>query len=53
VARNAAGAAAALRVGIIDSSYDAMPLILHEVQARYPGLVIHQVEASVPGSISS
>jgi hypothetical protein len=26
-----------------------MPLILHEVQARYPGLVIHQVEASVPG----
>jgi DNA-binding transcriptional LysR family regulator len=22
--------------------------ILHEVQARYPGLVIHQVEASVP-----
>jgi DNA-binding transcriptional LysR family regulator len=25
-----------------------MPQILHEVQARYPGLVIHQVEASVP-----
>ncbi len=48
VARSAAGAAAALRVGIIDSSYDSMPQILHEVQARYPGLVIHQVEASVP-----
>jgi DNA-binding transcriptional LysR family regulator len=48
-ARNAAGASAALRAGIIDSSYDSMPLILHEVQARYPGLVIHQVEASVPG----
>jgi DNA-binding transcriptional LysR family regulator len=48
-ARNAAGAGAALRAGIIDSSYDSMPLILHEVQARYPGLVIHQVEASVPG----
>ena len=48
VARNTAGAAAPLRVGIIDSSYDSMPLILHEVQARYPGLVIHQVEASVP-----
>src|SRR5258708_36270798 len=47
-ARNAAGTSAALRVGIIDSSYDSMPQILHEVQARYPGLVIHQVEASVP-----
>ena len=47
-ARNAAGAAAPLRVGIIDSSYDSMPQILHEVQARYPGLVIHQVEASAP-----
>ena len=46
--RNMAGAAAPLRVGIIDSSYDSMPQILHEVQARYPGLVIHQVEASVP-----
>ena len=47
-ARSAAGAAAPLRVGIIDSSYDSMPQILHEVQARYPGLVIHQVEASAP-----
>ena len=47
-ARNTGNAAAPLRVGIIDSSYDSMPLILHEVQARYPGLVIHQVEASVP-----
>src|SRR5690349_17330921 len=49
VDRRAEGAAATLRVGIIDSSYDSMPQILHEVQARYPGLVIHQVEASVPG----
>ena len=48
VARSAVGAAATLRVGIIDASYDSMPLILHEAQARYPGLVIHQVEASVP-----
>ena len=48
VARNAVAVAAPLRVGIIDSSYDSMPQILHEVQARYPGLVIHQVEASVP-----
>lgn len=48
VARSTAGAVAPLRVGIIDSSYDSMPQILHEVQARYPGLVIHQVEASVP-----
>ena len=48
VARSAVGAAATLRVGIIDSSYDSMPQILHEVQA-HPGLVIHQVEAGVPG----
>ena len=48
VARSAVGAAATLRVGIIDSSYDSMPQILHEVQARYPGLVIHQVEVGVP-----
>ena len=48
VARSAAAASAPLRVGIIDASYDSMPQILHEVQARYPSLVIHQVEASVP-----
>ena len=48
VARSAGGAAATLRVGIIDSSYDSMPQILHEVQARHPGLIIHQVEAGVP-----
>jgi len=48
-ARRAVGTAATLRVGIIDASYDSMPQILHEVQARYPHLVIHQVEASVPG----
>jgi DNA-binding transcriptional LysR family regulator len=47
-ARSAAGSSARLRVGIIDASYDSMPLILHEVQARYPELVIHQVEVSVP-----
>jgi DNA-binding transcriptional LysR family regulator len=48
IARNTTCASPTLRVGIIDSSYDSMPQILHEVQARYPGLVIHQVEASVP-----
>jgi DNA-binding transcriptional LysR family regulator len=48
VARSAAGTSPSLRVGIIDASYDSMPLILHEVQARYPDLVIHQIEASVP-----
>jgi DNA-binding transcriptional LysR family regulator len=48
ITRSASGASAALRVGIIDSSYDSMPQILHEVQARYPDLVIHQVEAGVP-----
>jgi DNA-binding transcriptional LysR family regulator len=48
VTRNAAGSSPSLRVGIIDASYDSMPQILHEVQARYPDLVIHQVEAGVP-----
>jgi DNA-binding transcriptional LysR family regulator len=48
VARSAVGASATLRVGVIDSSYDSMPQILHEVQARNPGLVIHQVEVGVP-----
>ena len=48
MARGAASAAAAVRVGIVDSGYDSMPQILHEVQARYPDLVIHQVEVSVP-----
>src|SRR3984885_10767567 len=48
VARSATGASPALRVGIIDASYDSMPQILHEAQARYPGLVIHQVEVGVP-----
>ncbi|WP_067466457.1 LysR substrate-binding domain-containing protein [Actinomadura macra] len=48
VARGTAGAAPALRVGIIDASYDSMPQILHEAQARHPGLVIHQIEAGVP-----
>jgi DNA-binding transcriptional LysR family regulator len=48
IARSTAGSSLSLRVGIIDSSYDSMPQILHEVQARYPELVIHQVEASVP-----
>jgi DNA-binding transcriptional LysR family regulator len=33
IARSATGAAAALRVGDIDASYDSMPQILHEVQA--------------------
>jgi DNA-binding transcriptional LysR family regulator len=48
VARSAAGSSPKLRVGIIDASYDSMPQILHEVQARFPDLVIHQVEVSVP-----
>ncbi|MFG2021727.1 LysR family transcriptional regulator [Actinomadura geliboluensis] len=47
-ARTAQGTAPALRVGIIDASYDSMPQILHEAQARYPDLVIHQIEAGVP-----
>ena len=35
-------------MGIVDASYDSMPLILAEVQLRYPDLEIHQVEVGVP-----
>ena len=48
VALSAMGASPKLRVGIIDASYDSMPQILHEVQARHPDLVIHQIEVGVP-----
>jgi len=48
VARRASGAAPSLRVGVVDAGYDSMPLVLREVQARYPDLEIHQVEAGVP-----
>ena len=51
-ARTAVSASATLRVGIIDSSYDSMPHILHNVQARDPGLVIHQSRPACPGSTS-
>lgn len=47
-ARRAAHATPTLRVGIVDASYTSMPLILHEVQHRYPDLEIHQVEVGVP-----
>jgi DNA-binding transcriptional LysR family regulator len=47
-ARSAVCASPTLRVGIIDASYDSMPLILNEVRARYSGLAVHQVEVSVP-----
>jgi DNA-binding transcriptional LysR family regulator len=47
-AQRAARSTPSLRVGIVDASYDSMPLILHEVQQRYPELEIHQVEAGVP-----
>jgi DNA-binding transcriptional LysR family regulator len=48
VAKRANGAAARLRVGVVDSGYDSIPLILREVRVRYPDLEIHQVEAGVP-----
>jgi hypothetical protein len=35
-------------VGIVDASYDSMPLILRGLQQRFPELEIHQVEAGVP-----
>lgn len=47
-AQRASATEPSLRVGIVDASYDSMPLILHEVQQRYPELEIHQVEAGVP-----
>ncbi len=47
-ARCADQAAPALRVGIVDASYDSMPQILREVQERYPDLEVHQVEVGVP-----
>ncbi|TDB84987.1 LysR family transcriptional regulator [Actinomadura sp. KC216] len=48
IARNTGSAVPALRVGIIDASYDSMPQILQEAQAHRPGLVVHQIEAGVP-----
>jgi len=48
VARSTGDAPMELRVGIVDASYDSMPMILREVQQRFPSLVIHQVEAGVP-----
>jgi DNA-binding transcriptional LysR family regulator len=47
-AQRAARSTPSLRVGVVDAGYDSMPLILHEVQQRYPALEIHQVEAGVP-----
>ncbi len=47
-AQRASATEPSLRVGIVDASYDSMPMILHEVQQRYPELEIHQVEAGVP-----
>ena len=37
-----------LRVGIVDASFDSMPLILHAIQQRFLDLEIHQVEARCP-----
>lgn len=48
VAQRAAHTRSTLRVGIVDASYDSMPLILHDVQERYPDLEIHQFEVGVP-----
>jgi DNA-binding transcriptional LysR family regulator len=47
-AQHAARSAPALRVGVVDASYDSMPQILRQVQQRFPELEIHQVEAGVP-----
>jgi DNA-binding transcriptional LysR family regulator len=47
-AQRAARSTPSLRVGIVDASYDSMPLILHAIQQRFPDLEIHQIEAGVP-----
>lgn len=47
-AHRAARSSPILQVGIVDASYDSMPLILHEFEQRFPDLEIHQVEAGVP-----
>ena len=47
-AQRAARSTPSLRVGIVDASYDSMPLILNAIQQRFPDLEIHQVEAGVP-----
>jgi len=47
-AQRAARSVPALRLGTVDASYDSMPRILRQVQARFPDLEIHQVEAGVP-----
>jgi DNA-binding transcriptional LysR family regulator len=48
MARSAVRSGPALRVGILDASYDSMLHILQEVKAAHPEVVIHQVEATVP-----
>jgi DNA-binding transcriptional LysR family regulator len=47
-AQRAARLTPSLRVGVVDASYDSMPLILHEVQQQHADLEIHQVEVGVP-----
>ena len=47
-AQRAAQSTPSLRVGVVDASYDSMPLILHEVQQQHADLEIHQVEIGVP-----
>jgi DNA-binding transcriptional LysR family regulator len=51
-AQRAAGSVPTLRVGIVDASYDSMPLILRRVRERYPDMEIHEVEAGVPEQFS-
>ena len=47
-AQRAARSTPSLRVGVVDASYDSMPLILHEVQQLYPDLEVHEIEVGVP-----
>ena len=47
-AQRAAESAPTLKVGVVDASYDSMPLILQLVQEHYPDLELHQIEIGVP-----
>ena len=48
VVQRAAGSEPALRVAVMDESYDSMRQILCEVQSRYPDVEIHQIHAGLP-----
>ncbi len=51
VAQRSAKAAPALRVGLVDASYDSMAQILRLLMERHPELEIHQIEEGMPQQV--